>query len=158
MALLQSQIEAAMHNTNSNAEASRYLRVSYDTYKKYAKLYKNADGITLFDKHKNQQGKGISKLNKGERAKYPLDEILEGKHPKYPASRLKQRILRECIFEEKCSNCGFDERRITDLTVPLLLDHIDGDTTNHKKDNLRLLCYNCYYLMVRNPCGGNGGI
>ena len=29
---------------------------------------------------------------------------------------------------------------------------------HHKKDNLRLLCYNCYFLMVRNPCGGNGGI
>ena len=158
MPLLQAQIEAAMSSTNSNAEAARYLRVSYDTYKKYAKLYKDSDGIVLFEKHKNQQGKGISKLNKGEGAKYPLSEILEGKHPSYPPSRLKRRVIRECILEEKCSSCGFEERRITDLSVPLLLDHKDGDTTNHKRDNLRLICYNCFYLQVRNPCGGNGGL
>jgi len=154
MALLQAQIEAAMSVTNSNAEAARYLRVSYDTYKKYSKLYKDLEGISLFEKHKNQQGKGIAKLNKGEKAKYPLDEILDGQHPSYPPNRLKRRVIRECILEEKCDNCDFEERRITDLTVPVLLDYIDGDTTNHKKENLRLLCYNCYYLMVRNPCGG----
>ena len=158
MPLMQAQIEAAMAATNSNAEAARYLRVSYDTYKKYSKLYKDKDGVVLFEKHKNQSGKGISKLNKGERAKYPLNEILEGDHPNYPPSRLKARLIKECILEEKCSNCGFEERRITDFTVPLLLDHIDGDTTNHVESNLRLLCYNCYYLMVKNPCGGNGGV
>lgn len=154
---MQAQIEAAMVATNSNAEAARYLRVSYDTYKKYAKLYKKND-TTLFELHKNQSGKGISKLNKGEGAKYPLQEILEGDHPTYPPSRLKRRILKECILEEKCSNCNFDEKRITDYTAPVLLDHIDGDTTNHLESNLRLLCYNCYYLMVKNPCGGNGGL
>ena len=154
---MQAQIEAAMAATNSNAEAARYLRVSYDTYKKYAKMYVK-DDVSLFEMHKNQSGKGISKLNKGEGAKYPLQEILEGDHPTYPPSRLKRRILRECIMEEKCSNCGFEEKRITDYTVPLLLDHIDGDTTNHIESNLRLLCYNCYYLMVKNPCGGNGGL
>ena len=38
--------------------------------------------------------------------------------------------------------------------VPLLLDWIDGDRTNHMRDNLRLLCYNCYYQEVGNPLGG----
>tara|TARA_R110001592_G_scaffold17315_4_gene73267 strand:+ start:67 stop:540 length:474 start_codon:yes stop_codon:yes gene_type:complete len=157
MPLMQAQVEAAMSATNSNAEAARYLRVSYDTYKKYAKLYKKGE-TTLFEMHKNQSGKGISKLNKGEGAKYPLDQILQGDHPTYPPSRLKRRVLKELILEEKCSNCGFEEKRITDFTVPLLLDHIDGDTTNHIENNLRMLCYNCYYLMVKNPCGGNGGL
>ena len=155
MPLMQAQVEAAMSATNSNAEAARYLRVSYDTYKKYAKLYKKGES-TLFEMHKNQSGRGISKLNKGEGAMYPLEQILEGDHPAYPPSRLKRRILRECVLEEKCSNCEFDEKRITDFTVPVLLDHIDGDTTNHTLANLRLLCYNCYYLMVKNPCGGSG--
>jgi hypothetical protein len=30
----------------------------------------------------------------------------------------------------------------------LKLDHVDGDRTNHLLQNLRLLCYNCYFLMV----------
>lgn len=50
--LLQSQIEAAMKVTRSNRAAAIYLRVSYKFYKKFALLYKNNEGVTLFDAHK----------------------------------------------------------------------------------------------------------
>ena len=33
------------------------------------------------------------------------------------------------------------------------MDWKDGDKTNHKLDNLQLLCYNCYYLTVDNVVG-----
>jgi len=49
--LLQSQIENAMKVTRSNRSAAEYLRVTYNTYKKYAKAYKNSAGVTLFDAH-----------------------------------------------------------------------------------------------------------
>ena len=29
-----------------------------------------------------------------------------------------------------------DERRITDFRVPLIIDFIDGDKTNHKRENI----------------------
>ena len=151
--LLQSDVERAIKNTQSNLEASRFLRVHYDTYKKYASLYKDKDGNSLFESHKNQSGKGLRKIQKGDKAKYPLQEIIEGKHPKYPTSKLKFRLIREALLEEKCVTCGMEEKRITDMTVPLLLDHKDGDIYNHKIDNLQLLCYNCYYLTVGNPIG-----
>jgi len=83
---------------------------------------------------------------------------LEGQYPEYPISNLKKRIITNAILEEKCDNCGFCERRVTDYTVPLLIEHIDGDRTNHYVDNLRLLCYNCYYLMVGNVTGRNTGL
>ena len=61
--LLQSQIEQAMKVTRSNKAASEYLRVSYPLYRKFAKLYKNADGVTLFDAHLNKSGIGISTIS-----------------------------------------------------------------------------------------------
>ena len=51
-----------MAKTKSNRAAARYLNVSYQHYRKYAKLYKNEDGITLLEAHKNQAGKGIPKF------------------------------------------------------------------------------------------------
>ena len=30
-----------------------------------------------------------------------------------------------------CDECGFEERRVVDYSVPLLLDWKDGDRTNH---------------------------
>jgi hypothetical protein len=53
---------------------------------------------------------------------------------------LRNRLLALGVFKEECSSCGYDERRITDDTVPLLLDHIDGDETNHCVENLQMLC------------------
>ena len=63
----------------------------------------------------------------------------------------------EAYKAEECEVCGFNERRMTDYTVPLMLDWIDGDKTNHKLDNLRVLCLNCYYLQVGNPCNTRAG-
>ena len=51
--LLKTNILYAMENSKSNMEAARFLRVSYPTYKKYAKMYKDDDtGQSLFEMHK----------------------------------------------------------------------------------------------------------
>ena len=152
----ESEIRYAMENTKSCLEASRFLKVSYETYKKYASMYiDSATGKTLFELHKNQVGKGVPKPQKARLlGRYGLLEILDGKYPNYSRHKLRPRLLRNGIFEEKCECCGFEERRVTDYTVPLLLDWIDGDPTNHRRENLRFLCYNCYYLNVGNPLGG----
>jgi hypothetical protein len=48
--LLEREIRYAMSKSTSNSEAARYLGISYSTYKKYAKLYVDADtGLTLFE-------------------------------------------------------------------------------------------------------------
>jgi len=156
MNISESEIRYAMENTRSCAEAARFLKVSYETFRKYAKLYKDSkSGKTLFELHKNANGKGIPKPQRERlRGHYGIEDILEGKYPKYNRHRLKSRLLRSGLIEEKCECCGFNERRVTDYTVPLLLDWIDGDFTNHKRENLRFLCYNCYYLIVGNPLGG----
>ena len=71
--LSKEQIVAAQGKTKSNMAAARYLHVSYQHYKKYAKLYK------LFDGHKNQSGKGIPKFLKGTKKMPAMIEIIEGR-------------------------------------------------------------------------------
>ena len=59
--ITKEDIIRAQKVTRSNMAAARYLHVSYNHYKKYAKMYKDEEGVSLFDKHKNQSGKGINK-------------------------------------------------------------------------------------------------
>ena len=147
--LSETEIRYAMENTKSCADAARFLRVSYETFRKYAKMYKDDEsGLNLFELHKNQSGKNTLRPKRQKLyGHHGLNDILKGKYPNYNFNRLKDRIIRAGIFEERCSECGFCERRAIDYTVPLILDPIDGDRTNHKQENLRLLCYNCGFLL-----------
>jgi len=145
--LMESEIKNAQAKARSASEAARVLGVSYNTYKKYAKQY------GIFEDLKNPKGIGISKGFVSQQKKYKLDDIIAGEHPKYPNWKLKRRLIEQGYMEEKCNNCGFDERRITDFRVPLVLDHLDGDKTNHEYDNLRMLCFNCSFLINGNLTG-----
>jgi len=73
--------------------------------------------------------------------------VIEGKHPEFPADQLKKKLIREGLMVEECNYCGFNERRITDGSVPLVLIWKDGDFKNHLESNLELACYNHYFLM-----------
>ncbi len=54
--LRKSKLEWGIKNTKSMLECSRFLNVSYNTLKKYCKLY----GLWT-EENKNQSGKGICK-------------------------------------------------------------------------------------------------
>lgn len=67
------------------------------------------------------------------------------------------RYLRE-KYGEKCSRCGWDQNHPITGTVPLEIDHTDGNAENNKESNLRLLCPNCHSLTAhyRNLNSGRG--
>jgi hypothetical protein len=60
------------------------------------------------------------------------------------SSRLKARLLDAGMLQPKCSFCGMSEW--LRQPIPLELDHIDGDRSNHLLENLRLLCPNCHAM------------
>lgn len=147
--LTKQMIEQAMRVTRSNQAAASYLKVSFPTYKKYAKLFKNSEGVPLFDAHLNQSGRGMIKPREDDR-KFKLDDILMGKHPTYPKTKLFKRIVSSKYMVEQCSHCGYHQKRATDLKTPLLLNHKNGNSTDHRIDNLEILCYNCYFVLIGN--------
>lgn len=141
----------AMRVTKSNRQASRFLGVYHQTYKKYAKTYFDPEtGKSLYDLHSNKDGKGIPKRPVGGTKDIPLNRLLNGvsEFPNYSLSKLKYRLIHEHILPEECCDCGFKEQRITDYKVPLMINFIDGNRFNWGKENLQFLCYNCYFLKV----------
>ena len=142
--LSKAQIVAAQAKTQSNMAAARYLHVSYQHYKRYAKLYK------LFAGHKNQSGKGIPKfLNNGK--KFPaMIEIIEGRiaATSFDPNKLKYALIEQGHMIEECAVCKFNERRVLDYRIPLLLHFKDKNSNNYSLDNIQLLCYNHYFLTV----------
>lgn len=147
--LSKDDVLRAIKMTHSNRAAARYLHVSYNHYKKYAKLYKDEEtGLSLLETHMNQSGKGIPKFLSGSGKEAPLMDLIEGRIPveHFDPKKIKQRIIFEGLIEEKCNKCGFAERRVLDTRVPIILNHIDGNKKNFHLDNLEFLCYNCAFL------------
>lgn len=140
--LLESEIKEAQGRSRSAKDTARTLGVSYNTYKKYAKMY------GIFDIDYNPTNVPIERRLKLTVGKYPLSEILQGKYPNYPITKLKRRLIKNDVFPECCTACGFDEVRVTDGKAPLLLDFLDGNWQNHRLENLRFLCYNCFFLLI----------
>lgn len=145
--LLEWEIKDAQKKAKSAMEAARILGVSYNTYKKYAKLY------GIFEDLLNPTGIGIKRRNPNTGREYHLDDVLAGMYPNYPIWKLKTRLIQHGYMREECSCCGFSERRITDHKVPLILEFLDGNRKNHSYDNMRLICFNCYFLIVGNITG-----
>ena len=73
----------------------------------------------------------------------------------YNPKELKDRLIHETLIAEECNSCGFNERRVVDYKVPLILNFKDGNKKNWKLENLELLCYNCYFLNVGNVWSDN---
>ena len=141
----------AMDKTKSVKAAARYLNCSYHHLKRYMKLYVDEEtGKTLFDKHKNQQGKGIPKFLRASGKEPALMDIIEGKiNPaSFSPDKLKYRLTTEGYLEERCGNCGFTEHRVTDHKVPLILHFKDKNKLNYNLNNIEFLCYNCYFLFI----------
>lgn len=66
------------------------------------------------------------------------------------SSKLKIKLLKEKIKENKCECCGISEWRGKPITIQL--HHIDGDNTNNELSNLMMLCPNCH-SQTDNYCG-----
>lgn len=74
----------------------------------------------------------------------PLDEALVVNSPYRGNSRLRGRLVKAGLKPDHCEGCGLREWR--GRSLPLALDHINGDHTDNRLENLRILCPNCHAL------------
>jgi len=148
MKFLEKDIINALDVTRSMSEAARYLNINRKT------LYRYMDILQISrDKYNNKAGFGIPKG--AIHGRYKISDIILGTYNgyKFNANAIKSKLILELILPEECCQCGFNERRITDHKVPLLLDFKDDNATNYMRENLCLMCYNCAFLHGRSRAG-----
>lgn len=92
----------------------------------------------------NQGGMGIKKIRQKNVIK--TSDILNGKYPHYQTYKLKLRLINEGYIQDRCSLCGWDKKPEGSAYTPCELDHINGNPTDHRLENLRLICPNCHSL------------
>jgi hypothetical protein len=151
--LTEAVIRNAMKHTQSNFQAARYLNVTIETYRKYARLYIDQEsGKTLYELHKNNSGKGIKRVRwNHEISIEKINEIMSSdSYRAINQQKLKARLIYEGILRMECYRCEHNEKRVVDYKQPLILSFKDGNKNNWKVGNLEMLCYNCYFLYVGN--------
>ena len=135
----ESQLRDAVKESTSLAQTLKKLSVA--TYGgNYHVLRRAIKHFGLDTSHFTGQlwNKGKSIGPKQPIEKYLCNEL------QITSNRLKMRLLSEEILPRKCSNC--ENREWLGQPIPLELDHIDGNHSNNRLSNLRLLCPNCHAL------------
>ena len=123
------RIVRAIEESESMSKAAQSLHTSYNTFKKYAKLYGVWKPLP--------SNAGISRARK---------VTWNGNKPLDVEIQFQKELIKEFVLPQRCSCCGESRQRKTDLLTPLIVHFINGDINDKKPSNLRFFCYNCYFL------------
>ena len=132
----ESQLKNAVANSLSYRQVLKKLKLreaggNYDQVRKYIKEY--------------FKGRVWNKGLKGfGRPQIPLETILVA-GSSFQSFKLKRRLFAVGLKLPYCEECGW-ARKSDDGTVPLELDHINGNRHDNRIENLRVLCPNCHSL------------
>lgn len=133
------ELTSAISSSFSIAEVCRKLGIApyggnYRTIHKLIKEY------SIDTSHFTGQGwnKGLKKPIKIAK---PINEILT-ENSVYQSHKLKNRLFKEKLKEEKCEICGITEWN--GKPISLELHHINGNPTDNRIENIQILCPNCH--------------
>ncbi len=125
---------------------------NYRYFEKYISMYNIGTEHFL--------GKGWSRNKRvPKKPVWSLKEILVSRSS-FSTYQLKKRLFKAGLKQPKCEECGW-ARRSEDGRIPIEIDHINGDHSDNRLKNLRILCPNCHSLKPthrgRNKIGRRGG-
>jgi hypothetical protein len=136
------ELEAAVSTSRSYRQVLKTLGLNPDGGASNALIKREVAKLKLDTSH--FVGKGHLKGKKHNWTKaIPLEELLKANTPVSSSSRLKKRLIAEGILEEKCRKCGL-ENQWQNEPISLHLEHINGDETDNRRENLEILCPNCH--------------
>lgn len=69
----------------------------------------------------------------------PIDELLLRRGNR---QNVKKRLLKVGLLDNRCQRCGLTEWLGRPLVIQI--DHINGDRSDHRLENLQMLCPNCH--------------
>ena len=139
--------------SESATKAAAILNVKFSTYRKHAERL----GVFVT----NMSGKGISK-KRNDLYKINFEEVLKGNLPHVQTGAIKRYLFATGIKTNKCEQCNISEWNGKPISCHL--DHINGNSNDHKLENLRVLCPNCHSqtetycgkskkIKTQRPCG-----
>ena len=109
----------------------------------YAQINDRISELSLDTTHFTGKGWNIG-LQFNPKPREPLESILV-KGRRFQSNSLKKRLFVAGLKERRCELCGWCEVSV-DGRIPVELDHINGDHTDNRIENLRILCPNCHSL------------
>lgn len=109
----------------------------------YAQVKAYVNELQLSTGHFLGQSWGRGSKLPGTRQKR-LEDVLTT-DSRYQSYKLKRRLIAAGLKPEHCEECGWAQRTV-DGYLPVELDHINGDSTDNRLVNLRVLCPNCHSL------------
>lgn len=112
---------------------------NYQQVKKYIKFY--SLDVKHFKGHAWNKGRKLIG-----NPKKTLAQLL-AKNVSIQSYKLKNRLFVEGVKKPVCELCGWSKMTI-DGRIPVELDHINGDNTDNRIENLRILCPNCHSLQL----------
>ncbi len=108
----------------------------------YKTVRRRMDSLGLSYEDLVAKGKSSTRLC-GTKARMPLDKLLVKASLVLNSSAKKRIIASGILGPEKCSKCGLGTEWQGE-PITLQLDHINGDSKDHRRENLRILCPNCH--------------
>lgn len=138
-------------NINASISDEEFVKVCEESKSMKAAAEKLGLAMTTFKRRAKKLGcyktnQGLAGSHKERTDGIPLKDILDGKYPSYQTYKLKTRLIKEGVKQDKCEQCGWHEKPAGAKFTPCELHHKNGDHSDYRLENLEILCPNCHSL------------